>query len=214
MIKKHSLLTGFCTFILFAMVLPSLAYAHHAEFMKDKPLLQGLSMPIHGLDHMLIAIAVGLIAVQIGGKALWMIPFTFSFAILAGGMLNLFGIPVPFVEQGILASIVVFGALLAWRKSMSVLLTLSIVAIFAVFHGNALIPVEGNMGHFFVFVLGCFFSALVLQSSGIALGIFFQRFPQVPLYRYAGFTMLASVPVVGMFPDVNSFLIRLIESAI
>ncbi len=214
MIKKYSLSAIFPAFVLFMMALPSLAYAHHAEIMRDKPLLQGLSMPIHGLDHMMIAVAVGLIATQIGGRALWMVPLTFSFAILAGGLLNLFGIPIPFVEQGILASIVVFGALLTWRKSVSVVFSLCLVGIFAAFHGNVLIPVESNIGHFLIFAAGCFFSALILQSLGIMFGLLIRRFPQVPLYRYAGFTMVVLTPVVSMFPKVNSFLINLLEAGL
>ena len=64
--------------------LPSLAQAHHAEFMTGEPFLQGLSMPFHGLDHMLVTIAVGLIAAQLGGKALWAIPGVFSASVLLG----------------------------------------------------------------------------------------------------------------------------------
>jgi hydrogenase/urease accessory protein HupE len=60
------------------VALPPLARAHHAEFMTTEPFLQGISMPIHGLDHMLVTIAVGLIAAQLGGKALWAIPGIFS----------------------------------------------------------------------------------------------------------------------------------------
>ena len=41
--------------LVFAAVLASLstAHAHHAEAMSGKPFLQGLSMPLHGLDHLL-----------------------------------------------------------------------------------------------------------------------------------------------------------------
>ena len=72
--------------------LPSLAQAHHAEFMTGEPFLQGISMPIHGLDHMLVTIAVGLIAAQLGGKALWAIPGIFSVSVLLGGILNIMGV--------------------------------------------------------------------------------------------------------------------------
>src|ERR1700732_1027321 len=55
---------------LVTFMMPSALFAHHAEWMKDKPFIQGLSMPVHGLDHLLVTFAVGLIAVQIGGYAL------------------------------------------------------------------------------------------------------------------------------------------------
>ena len=126
---------------------PALAQAHHAEFMRDAPLLQGISMPIHGLDHMLVAIAVGLIAAQIGGRALWAAPAVFTVAMLGGGIANLCGVPIPFVEQGILASVAIFGALLAWRTHVSVAVTLLIIGLFAVLHGNVLIANDGYV-HF------------------------------------------------------------------
>ena len=90
--------------------LPSLAQPHHAEFMTAEPFLQGISMPIHGLDHMLVTVAVGLIAAQLGGKALWAIPGIFTVSVILGGILNIMGVPVPLAEYGILASIAVFGA--------------------------------------------------------------------------------------------------------
>jgi len=60
------------------LLIPSAAFAHHAEWMKGKPFIQGLSMPVHGLDHMLVTFAVGLIAVQIGRHALWAVPVAFG----------------------------------------------------------------------------------------------------------------------------------------
>jgi hypothetical protein len=93
-----------CRSVLFAVVTaflaPTTLFAHHAEWMKGKPFIQGLSMPVHGLDHMLVTFAVGLIAVQIGGYALWAVPVAFSLLLLLGGVMNVSGIAVPFAEQG------------------------------------------------------------------------------------------------------------------
>ena len=52
------------------------AFAHlnpqeHGSFMA------GLSHPLFGLDHILVMVAVGLWAAQIGGKALWGVPLAF-----------------------------------------------------------------------------------------------------------------------------------------
>jgi urease accessory protein len=67
------------------LLIPGAAIAHHAEWMKNKPFIQGLSMPVHGLDHILVTFAVGLIAVQISGSALWAVPTAFSILLLLGG---------------------------------------------------------------------------------------------------------------------------------
>jgi urease accessory protein len=193
--------------------LPSLAQGHHAEFMTAEPFLQGLSMPIHGLDHMLVTIAVGLIAAQIGGNALWAIPGIFSVSVLLGGILNIMGVPVPLAEYGILASITVFGGLLAWGSRLSILLTLCVVALFACCHGSALIASDSNVHDVPVFVTGCLFSALLLQGVGIALGLLLPRGLQRRVYRYAGLAMLMTAAVIGLFPSVNDFMINLIEKS-
>jgi urease accessory protein len=193
--------------------LPSLAQAHHAEFMTDKPFLQGISMPIHGLDHMLVTIAVGLIAAQLGGKGLWAIPGIFSVSVLLGGILNIMGVPVPLAEYGILASIAVCGGLLAWGSRRSLLLTLCVIALFASCHGSALIANESSVHNMPAFITGCLFSVLLLQGVGIALGLLLQRMLQLRVYRYAGFAMLITAAVISLFPSVNNFAINLIEKS-
>jgi urease accessory protein len=190
---------------------PALAQAHHAEFMRDKPLLQGISMPIHGLDHMFVTIAVGLIAAQIGGRALWAAPAVFTLAVLGGGIANLCGVPIPFVEQGILASVAIFGALLAWRTHVSVALTLLIIGLFAALHGNVLIANDGYVHFFPPFIAGCLISALALQALGIGIGLALNKIKRFPALRYAGFAMLATSVVIAAFPSVNDVVINLLE---
>ena len=194
-----------------SLLSPSLAHAHHAEFMRDKPFLQGISMPIHGLDHMLVAIAVGLIAAQIGGRALWAAPAVFTLAVLGGGIANLCGVPIPFVEQGILASVAIFGALLAWRTHVSVAVTLLIIGLFAVLHGNVLIANDGYVHFFPPFIVGCLISALALQALGIGIGLAMNKITRFPALRYAGFAMLTVSLLITEFPSVNNVVINLLE---
>jgi urease accessory protein len=193
--------------------LPSLARAHHAEFMAGDPFLQGISMPVHGLDHMLVTIAVGLIAAQLGGKALWAIPTIFSVFVLLGGILNIMGVAVPLAEYGILASIAVLGGLLAWGSRLSIILSLSVVALFASCHGSALIANDGSVQNMPAFVAGCLFSALLLQGGGIASGLLLQRVLRLRVYRYAGLAMLMAAAVISLFPSVNDIVINLIEQS-
>lgn len=81
---------------------------------------------------MLVTFAVGLIAVQIGGSALWALPAAFSMLLLIGGVMNVSGIDVPFVEHAIFASMIVLGGLLACPKQIPLLLGLAVIAFFAV----------------------------------------------------------------------------------
>lgn len=190
---------------------PALAQAHHAEFMRDNPFLQGISMPIHGLDHMFVTIAVGLIAAQIGGRALWAVPAVFTLAVLGGGIANLCGVPIPFVEQGIFASVAIFGALLAWRTHVSLTVILLIIGLFAALHGNVLIANDGYVHFFPPFIAGCLISALALQALGIGIGLAMNKIKRFPALRYAGFAMLTVPLLITAFPSLNNVVINLLE---
>ena len=78
----------------------------------------GVAHPFSGIDHIMAMIAVGLLAVQIG--RVWMLPVTFMALMVAGGMLNLAGVRVPGVEQGIMASVLILGLLIAAAAKMPV----------------------------------------------------------------------------------------------
>jgi urease accessory protein len=194
-----------------AFFLPTLVQAHHAEFMSDRPFLQGLTMPVHGLDHLLVALAVGMIAAQIGGRARWTVPAVFCVSILLGGIANILGFATPLVEWAILGSIAICGALLAWGSRVSLLATSGAVALFAFFHGEALITNDGLVHSLPQFIAGCLTSTLLLLSAGVGSGILWSRLPKLPVYRSAGIAMLAAAVVLSTFPDVNDCLVRLIE---
>jgi urease accessory protein len=191
-------------------VLPAVSQAHHAEFMSGRPFLQGLSMPVHGLDHLLVSIAVGLMAARLGGRALWFVPASFTVAMMAGGVLNVLGVAVPLVEWGILASLVVLGGVLA--RGLSLVWTVGVVALFAGFHGQALALNDGS-GSLPLFSAGCLVTALVLQGAGVALGLSLQRFGAARIYRMAGCALLMAAVLVSFFPDANDWLIRVLEGA-
>lgn len=196
---------------LLVVLLPSEGHAHHAEWMSGKPFLQGLSMPIHGVDHMLVAVGVGLIAVQLGGSALWGVPSLFGLLMWIGGLLNVHGIAVPLLEQGMLASILVLGAMLARRQPVPILVSLIVVSSLAAIQGNALIePTPGNWS-VVRFSEGCLISALGVLASGMWLGFLLQRLRNGEAVRYAGAAIIAAGIVVYLFPSANDVMIRLLE---
>jgi urease accessory protein len=196
---------------LVTFMMPSALFAHHAEWMKDKPFIQGLSMPVHGLDHMIVTIAVGLVAVQIGGYALWAVPAAFSLLLLLGGVMNVSGLAIPFVEHAIFASIIVLGSLLAYRKRVPLLLGLAFVAFFALFHGVALVGEGPHNSWFFVFATGCLIAAWVVLGSGMAVGVLLKRLNQTQVIRYAGWGMIAVAGIIAFFPNVNDVIIHFLE---
>jgi urease accessory protein len=97
----------------------------------------GFKHPWSGLDHLLAMVAVGLWAGLNGGRALWVWPVAFVGVMVAGGSLGIAGIPVPMVEPGILASVIVLGLLVLTAAHLSVALGAALVAVFALLHGHA-----------------------------------------------------------------------------
>jgi urease accessory protein len=205
--RQSSFWSLLCTLFL----MPGILSAHHAEWMKGKPFVQGLSMPIHGLDHMLVTIAVGMMAVQIGGSALWAVPAAFSLLLLLGGVMNVSGFAVPFVEHAIFASIIVIGALLTYRKRLPLFRGLVFVAFFALFHGVALVGEGPHNGWFLVFAAGCLIASWAVIGSGMAVGLVLKRLNRVQVIRYAGWAMIAMAVVIALFPSVNDMIIHFLE---
>lgn len=97
----------------------------------------GFAHPFMGLDHLLAMLAVGLWAMQLGGKARWAIPLTFVTMIAMGGLLAMTGIAFPFVETGIATSVFLFGALIALSARIPAWVGLILTGLFALFHGHA-----------------------------------------------------------------------------
>jgi urease accessory protein len=197
--------------LLGSLLITITAFALHAEWVKGKPFIQGLSMPVHGLDHMLVTFAVGLIAVQIGGHALWAVPAAFSLLLLLGGVLNVSGIAVPFAEHGIFATIIVLGGLLASRKQLPLLAGLAVVAFFAMFHGIALVGEGPHNAWFSVFTAGCLIAAWAVLGSGMIVGLLLKRLNQTQAIRYAGWAMIGAAALIAIFPGVNNVIIHFLE---
>ena len=86
---------------------------------------------------MAVMIAVGLWAALKGGRALWVWPAAFVGVMLIGGALGMAHVAVPFVEPGILASVVALGLLVALAVDLPVAAGAAIVAVFALLHGHA-----------------------------------------------------------------------------
>ena len=197
------------------MASQQMAFGHHAEIMEGHPLIQGLSMPLHGLDHMLMAIAVGIIAIQLGGRAVWMAPLGFSAVLLTGGLLNLNGISVPLLEQMILASLILAGLQLSLKNRLPAGIIVALFSLMGAFHGQALIQpllAEASLTDLLLFTGGCVFSALLLLFSGVGIGFLLKnRTRQKSLFPFAGAALLMSALVISLIPEVNGLLITIFE---
>lgn len=138
----------------------------------------GFAHPMFGLDHLLAMVSVGALGAVIGGVALWALPATFMGVMVAGGLLALAGIELPGVELGIAASLVVFGALLAARVGLPVMLSVAIVAVFALFHGHAHGNEVPEMASPAAYVLGFVAATGLLHLVGIGIARLATRLPR------------------------------------
>ncbi|TIX47643.1 MAG: HupE/UreJ family protein, partial [Mesorhizobium sp.] len=118
-----------------------------------------------------VMVAVGLWAVLKGGKAIWAWPLAFVGVMLAGGALGMMQVPVPFVEPGILASVVALGLLVALAVDLPVSAGVAIIGLFALFHGQAHgTEVPENAGGL-EYIAGFAVATALLHATGIAAAL-------------------------------------------
>ena len=154
-------LTAFVIFFSFA---PAAALAHPGHDGAGG-LVHGFVHPVTGIDHVLAMIAVGLLAAQYGGRALWLVPMSFLVAMAAAGAIGMAGIPVQIVEVGIGVSVVVLGLMIAFQIKPPTLVAMVVVGFFALFHGYAH-GTETPNG-----LAGLSFAAGFLVATGLLLGV-------------------------------------------
>ena len=117
-------------------LLPTAALAH-AGHGDTAGILHGFMHPVGGLDHLLAMIAVGVFAFVLGARALWLVPLSFVGMMAVGFGLGVAGTGLPFVELGIALSSIVIGAAAALGRPLPVAAAMSLVGVFAIFHGHA-----------------------------------------------------------------------------
>lgn len=162
--KKHLVLAALAFTASAAPAFAHLDPAAHGSF------LAGVSHPLSGLDHMLVMVAVGLWAAQVGGRAVWAVPSAFVGTMALGFALAMTGVHLPFVEPAILASIVALGLLVAMTVRLEAMACAAVVGVFAVFHGYAHGDELGAAGAL-PFSAGFMIATAVLHAAGIGLGM-------------------------------------------
>ncbi|MFD1913744.1 HupE/UreJ family protein [Halodurantibacterium flavum] len=144
-------------------------WAHPGHDHADAGFGAGFSHPLHGADHILAMVAVGLWAASVGGRALWALPAAFVGAMVMGFGVALGGMTLPLVEPMILGSVIVLGLALALAMRLSLAASAAIVALFGVFHGFAH-GQEMGAGGAAAFGAGFALATAMLHAGGVALG--------------------------------------------
>jgi urease accessory protein len=173
---------------------PSLAHAHTGVG-STSGIWSGLAHPATGIDHILAMVAVGLWAAQRGGRAIWLVPLAFITVMAVGGVLGMMAISIPFVEQGIVASVLVLGVLIAAAVRLPLVASMILVGLFALFHGHAHGAEMPDTAAGLAYGLGFILATACLHGIGISLGVVAQRFGTERLVRYAG----GAIAVFGLY---------------
>ncbi len=163
--------------ILAAAAAPAFA---HLDPLAHGSFMAGVSHPLFGLDHFLAMVAVGLWAAQIARqngsrRALLVVPLAFVATMAVGFAAGAAGLPLPFVEPAILASVIALGLLVAVSVHLPIAACSAVVAVFALFHGHAHGSELGAAGAL-QFGLGFVTATVVLHAAGIGLGVVASRF--------------------------------------
>lgn len=176
------------------LFLPSLTYAHTGAG-HTIGFLHGLSHPVSGLDHILAMVAVGIWAARISGRAVWVVPTTFVCVMSIGSILGAAGIAVPFVEQGIVLSVLILGVLIAAAARLPLSAGAALAGLFALFHGHAHGAEMPSAISGFVYGIGFAVSTAILHLSGICFGVFFQKSARLRAVRFAG----SAIALAGIY---------------
>jgi len=178
---------------------PSLAFAHTGTG-QTIGFAHGFTHPVSGLDHVLAMILVGVLAWQLGGRALWLVPTTFVSVMAIGGALGMMGISVPFVEAGIAFSVIVLGAVVALDIRAPLAIAVGVVGLFAIFHGHAHGSEMPATAGGVAYAAGFMLATATLHIAGIALGYLLAKMSERQgsmVMRSAGGT--AALAGIGLF---------------
>lgn len=154
---------------------------------------EGLVHPF-GLDHLLAMVAVGMWSVSaLPASKAWWGPATFLLTLVLGAALGATGLTMPWLEQLVSLSVVLFGVMLvASRQKMPLALGLGLVALASSMHGlahGAETPDAGFAGYAAGFLL----TTATLHLGGVAAGLGVRRY----LARTANWVITATGTLLG-----------------
>ncbi|MEI6073363.1 MAG: HupE/UreJ family protein [Verrucomicrobiae bacterium] len=182
-IKRNALLT------LSLLLIPTLAHAH-VGIGETSGFLHGMGHPLTGIDHICAMVAVGLWASQMGGRSLWLVPLTFLLVMATGGLLGMSGITLPFVEQGIIVSVLTLGVFIAAAIRLPLVASVALVGLFALCHGHAHGSEMPSSVSGLQFAMGFVLATTIFHTLGIGLGVAMQKQGRPMVVRFAGLAII------------------------
>ncbi len=141
----------------------------HSTAQEGASLSAGFAHPLFGWDHVLAMLAVGLWAAHQRERALWRLPLVFMILMTVGAVAAGAGLVLPAVETGIATSLLVLGLLLAFALRPPAVFSMTLVGVFALFHGFAHSTEMPQAASALTFALGFILATTLLHLLGIHL---------------------------------------------
>ncbi|MBI3770732.1 MAG: HupE/UreJ family protein [Deltaproteobacteria bacterium] len=176
------------------VLLPSLAHAHVGIGLTSG-WAHGFAHPISGLDHVCAMVAIGLLAAERGERAVWVVPLTFLTSMAFGALLGMTAVSVPFVEQGVVMSVLVLGVLVAAAVRLPLVADVVIVMLFAVCHGHVHGTEMTTTALGVAYGAGFLAGTALLHAVGIGIALLPRKIGEVRAARFAG----AVIAVCGVY---------------
>lgn len=161
--------------LLVAMLTAATAADAHVGIGATHGFGHGFAHPIGGIDHVLVMVAVGLLAARLGGRALWAVPLSFVATMAAGAAIAMAGMALPFAETAIALSVAVLGLAVATRLSLPTLAAMALVGLFALFHGHVHGAEMPQTASGLAYGAGFVLATASLHAVGIGLGLAIYR---------------------------------------
>jgi urease accessory protein len=171
------------------LALATPAFAHTGVGAHGHGFAAGFLHPLMGLDHMLAMLGVGVWAAQLGKRATWLVPAAFVAVMIAGAGLALSGIAMPMVEFGIAGSVLVIGGLIALGTRLPVGVAVSLVGLFALFHGHAHGTELPGFAHPAAYGAGFVIATALLHVAGVGVAVAVRKHAAKLSFRVAGAAM-------------------------
>ena len=169
-------------------LLPALAQAHPGHDAATLGL--GLLHPFTGADHILAMLAIGLWAAQLGGRLRWAVPLSFVLLMLVGANLiaqnGALTAGLGAVEQGIAASVLICGLLLAFAVRFAAPACVAIAGGFALLHGYAHAAEGPGQADLTAYFAGFALSTAALHAAGFGVAVWLARSNRQHALRWTG----------------------------
>jgi urease accessory protein len=196
-LKRVLLLAAGVALTMSALSSPAMAHVGHAS---SSGFAHGFSHPFSGLDHLLAMVAVGLWAAQLGRPAYLILPLTFPLVMAAGAVLGIAGLPLPWVESAMAASVLILGAMVALTLKPSLTASVTLIGLFAFMHGHSHGTELPHAVSAATYAAGFLTGTLMLHAVGLAIGGL-SRWPRAAVgLRAAG----AAVAAIGVLLLVSA----------